>query len=157
MGGAKLLLALALLVTAFGLAACGDDDDDEGGTTTGAGGEPILITTHLEPLKNPEETTTGQVLPASTIGDSAFCRGGTFRDAPTQPPDEDIVRLFRCSSGTLTISFVPSGSGRKLTGDWEVVRGSGRLEGVSGGGQLKTVFVSTQGEGRETFTGKVTR
>ena len=72
MGGAKLLLALALVVTAFGLAACGGDDEDEGGTTTGAeetgttaeeGGDPILIKTHLEPLKDPEEPTTGQVLP----------------------------------------------------------------------------------------------
>ena len=166
MGGVKLLLALALVVTPVGLAACGDDDDDEGGTTTGAeetgttaeaGGEPIVIKTHLEPLNSPEETTTGQVLPASTIGDSAFCRGGTFRDAPVQPPDEEIVRLFRCPSGSLTISFTPTGSGRKLGGDWEVVRGSGRLEGLSGGGQLKTVFVSRHGEGRETFTGTVTR
>ena len=175
MGRAKLLLALALVVTALGLAACGDDDGDEGGTTGAAqeigttaggdepgttaehGGERIVIKTHLAPLDGPDAMTTGEVRPGSTIGDSAFCPRGTFRDAPIRPPSEEVVRLFRCSSGGLTISFTPTGSGQKLSGDWEIVRGSGRLEGLSGAGRMTVLFESSHGEGRETFTGTVTR
>jgi hypothetical protein len=175
LGGAKLLLALALVVTASGLAACGDDDGDEGGTTPGAeevgttaggdetgttakeGGESILIKTHVAP-QGPEEMTTGEVLPASTIGDSAFCPGGTFRDSAVEPPSEVVVRAFRCPGGSLTVSFSPTGSGRKQSGDWEATRGSGSFEGLSGGGRMRVVFESGRHpEGRETFTGTVTR
>jgi hypothetical protein len=165
LGGAKLLLALASVVTALGLAACGDDDGDGGGTTAGGdetgttakeGGEAILIRTHLAPLKDPEEMTTGDVLPASTIGDSAFCPGGTFRDAATEPGSEVVTRAFRCPDGSLTITFNATGSSQKQSGDWEVVRGSGGLEGLSGGGRMKAVFESS-GAGRETFTGSVTQ
>ena len=166
MAAVKLLLVLALVVTPLGLAACGDDDDDEGGTTTGAGetettseegGEPIRIKTHVA-AQDPEEMTTGEVLPASTVGDSAFCPGGTFRDAPVEAAGEAIVRAFRCPGGSLTISFNPTGSGRKQSGDWEVVRGGGSFEGLSGGGRMRVVFESgPHPEGRETFTGTVTR
>lgn len=168
MGGVRLLLVLTLAVTSLGLAACGDDDDDEGGTTTAPeetgttttpseGAERIVIKTHVD-AQDPEAPTTGEVLPASTIGDSAFCRGGTFRDAPVEAADAPIVRLFRCSGDTLTISFSPTGSGRTQTGDWEIVRGSGGLEGLSGGGQIKVVFESgPHPEGREKFTGNVSR
>jgi hypothetical protein len=162
LGGAKLLLALASVVTALGLAACGDDDD-EGGTTAGAedvgttakeGGKPILIKTHVD-ATDPEEMGTGEVLPASTIGDSAFCPGGTFRDAPVATPSDPIVRLFRCPGGSLTISFSPTGSSEKQSGNWKLVRGSAGFEGLSGGGRMKVVFESS-GEGRETFIGTVT-
>ena len=167
MRGAKLLLALASVVTALGLAACGDDDDD-GGTTTGAGevetgttasegGEPIRIKTHVA-AQGPEEMTTGDVLPASTIGDSAFCRGGTFRDAAVQAAGEAITRAFRCPAGSLTITISAEGAGRTLSGDWEVVRGDGSFEGLTGGGRMRVVFESgPHPEGRETFTGTVSR
>ncbi len=165
MGGAKLLLALTLVVTALGLAACGDDDEDEGGTTAGTeeigttaeeGGEPILIKTLVAAPEGPDSPTTGEVRPGSTIGDSAFCPEGTFRDAATAPGSEVMTRLFLCPSGRLTISFSATGSGDRLSGDWEVVRGDGRLEGLSGGGRMTVVFESS-GEGRETFKGTVTR
>jgi hypothetical protein len=71
---------------------------------------------------------------------------------------EPIVRAFRCPGGSLTISFQPTGSGRTQSGDWEVVRGSGSFEGLSGGGRMRVVFETGQHpEGRETFTGTVTR
>src|SRR3954453_22808963 len=90
LGGAKLWLALAGVVTALGLAACGGDDGDAGGETTGAaeagtagegedgdaggqttgaeeagtpakkGAEPIVIKTHVAPL-NARGETTGEV------------------------------------------------------------------------------------------------
>ena len=169
MGGAKLWLALAGVVTALGLAACGGDDGDEGGTTTGAeeagttaggdetgtsakkSGEPILIKTHVAPL-NARGETTGEVLSGSTIGDSAFCAGGRFIDAPEKPPGTGVVvRSFRCPGGTLTITFSATPTtGLRQRGDWKVVKGLGRFEGLSGGGRMRAVSESSRGEGRET-------
>ena len=98
----KTAFTVLLTVSLLGIAACGGDDGDEGGTTTGAeeagttaGGddtgtsakesrEPILIKTHVAPL-NARGETVGEVLSGSTIGDSAFCAGGSFIDAPTRP------------------------------------------------------------------------
>ncbi len=144
-------LALALVVTALGIAACVDD-----GRSGKAGGEPILIETHLAPL-NARGESTGEVLSGSTIGDSAFCAGGTFADAPQEPPVESVVvRTFRCPGGTLTITFSTTQPGLKQRGDWEVVKGLNGFEGLSGGGRMRGVLESNVGEGRETFTGTVT-
>jgi hypothetical protein len=170
---AKTAFTVLLTVSLLGIAACDGDDGDEGGTTTGAaeaettaggdetgtsgkeGGEPILIKTHVAPL-NARGETTGEVLSGSTIGDSAFCAGGTFADAPGEPPV--VVRTFRCPGGTLTITFSPTPTtGLKQRGDWEVVKGLGSFEGLSGGGRMRVVFESSTGEGRDTFTGTVTR
>ena len=145
-------LALALVVTALGIAACGDD-----GRRGKAGGEPILIETHLDAL-NARGESTGEVLSGSTIGDSAFCAGGTFADAPQEPPVESVVvRTFRCPGGTLTITFSTTQPGLKQSGDWEVVKGLNGFEGLGGGGRMRGVLESNVGEGRETFTGTVTR
>jgi hypothetical protein len=164
---------MALAVAAIGLAACGDDDGDEGRPTTGAeeagttaggdktgtsakeGGEPILIKTHVAPL-NAREETFGEVLSGS-IGDSAFCAGGKFFDGPVEPPDRSVVRTFRCPGGTLTITFRSTPPGVKQRSDWEVVKGLVGFEGLSGGGRMRAVSESGDGEGRETFTGTVTR
>jgi hypothetical protein len=168
----KTAFTVLLMVSLLGIAACDNDDGDEGGTTTGAeeagttaggdetgtsakeGGEPILIKTHVAPL-NARGETTGEVLSGSTIGDSAFCAGGSFADAPGEPPT--VVRTFRCPGGTLTITFSPTQSGLKQSSDWEVVKGLVRFEGLSGGGRMRAVFESKAGEGRDTFTGTVTR
>jgi hypothetical protein len=158
----RLWLALTLVVTALSIAACSDDDADEGGTTaggdeTGTSGkkrEPILIKTHVAPL-NARGETTGKVRSGSTIGDQAFCAGGKFADAPGEPPV--VVRTFRCSGGTLTITFSPKQTGLKQSSDWEVVKGLGSFEGLTGGGRMSVVFESNEGEGRDTFKGTVTR
>jgi hypothetical protein len=68
-----------------------------------------------------------------------------------------VVRTFRCSAGTLTITFSPTQPGLKQSSDWEVVKGLGSFEGLSGGGRMRAVFESKAGEGRDTFTGTVTR
>jgi hypothetical protein len=159
---------MALAVVAIGLAACGDDGGDEGGTTTGGdesgtaaegGGEPILIKTHVASPEDPNAKgeTMGEVLPGSTIGDSAFCAGGRFNDRHGEPPLGLVVKTFRCSGGRLTITFSPTEPSLKQSSDWEVVKGSGRFEGLSGGGRMTAVFESKGGEGREAFTGTVTR
>jgi hypothetical protein len=164
-----------LVVSLSGVAACGGDDDEsesrattgaeEAGTTSGGGetgtgadegGEPILIKTHLASL-NARGESTGEVLAGSTIGDSAFCAGGKFLDGPVKPPRRSVVRVFRCSGGTLTISFTSTPPGVRQRSDWEVVKGLGSFEGLGGGGRMRGVAESGGGEGRETFTGTVTR
>jgi hypothetical protein len=156
----------ALLVASLlGIAACGDGDGDKGGTTTGAGktgttakksGEPILIKTHVA-APNARGETTGEVLSGSTIGGSAFCAGGTFIDAAREPGSQLQVRSFRCSGGNLTITFTLTPPDVEQRSDWKVVKGLGRLEGLSGGGRMKGVLDSTGEQARETFTGTVTR
>jgi hypothetical protein len=170
----KTAFTVLLMVSLLGIAACSDDDGDEGGTTTGAeeagttaggdetgtsakeSGEPILIKTHVAPL-NARGETTGEVLSGSTIGDSAFCAGGRFIDGPVKPPLETVVRSFRCSGGTLMITFTTTQPGLKQSGDWKIVKGLVRFEGLSGGGRMRAVFESDSEEGRESFTGTVTR
>jgi hypothetical protein len=180
---ARLWLPLVLAVTAIGLASCGDDDGDESGTTTDAaeaettaagdgtgtaaegGGEPILIRTHLTFLEQPKAGVgaTGEVLPGSTLGDSDFCAGGRFSDRQGEPPLEAVVKTFRCQGGRLTITFSPTQPDPTKPSlgqhaDWRVVNGSGRFEGFGGGGRMRAVFGSNNpDEGRETFTGAVTR
>ena len=68
-----------------------------------------------------------------------------------------MVKTIRCPGGRLTITFSPTQRSLKQSADWRIVKGSGRYEGLSGGGQMKAVFDSKAGEGRETFTGTVTR
>ncbi len=126
---------------------------DFGGTTAGSN-EPILIKTHLAP-PNARGETTGEVLSGSTIGDSAFCAGGRFGER--KEPETDLVtRIFRCSGGTLTITFTSTPPDVKQRSDWEVVKGLGSFEGLSGGGRM-TGVLDANGEGSETFTGTVTR
>ena len=59
--------------------------------------------------------------------------------------------------GSLTITFTATGSDLEQRGDWKVVEGFGRYEGLGGGGQLSAVFESERGAGQETLTGTVTR
>jgi hypothetical protein len=126
------------------------------GASAKESGEPILIKTHVAPL-NARGETTGEVLAGSTIGDSALCAGGKFIDGPVEPPHRLVVRSFRCPGGTLTITFTSTPPGVKQRSDWKVVKGLGRFEGLSGGGRMRAVLESKVGEGRETFTGTVTR
>ena|SRR5215217_283569 len=169
----KTTFTVLLTVSFIAMAACSDDDGDEGGTTTGAeeagvttggdetatsaeaGGEPIRIKTHLAPV-NASGEMTGEVLSGSTIGDSGFCVGGRFGDRKERGSDL-VTRIFRCSGGTLTITFTSTPPDVKQRSDWEVVKGLGSFEGFSGGGRMRGVLESRDGEGRETFTGAVAR
>ena len=67
------------------------------------------------------------------------------------------MRSFRCPDGTLTITFTSTPPGVKQRSDWKVVKGLVSFEGLSGGGRMRGVLESEGGEGRETFTGTVTR
>jgi hypothetical protein len=160
----KTAFVVLLTISLLGLAACGDDDGDEAGTATGTeetgtnakgDGETILIKTHLAPLNSRGEST-GEVLSGSTIGDSAFCAGGKFLDGPVEPGTRSVTRSFRCPGGTLTVTFTSTPPDVEQRSDWEVVKGLGRFEGLSGGGRMRGELASND-EGRETFTGTVTR
>ena len=153
-------LALALLITAIGVAACGDDDADDATTAAdeaglAEAGDPILIETDLH-------IPVGEVLPGSHIGDSEFCPGGTFRDRPGGPGLGTIVKAFRCPDGDLEITFSPGECGpgqgecREQSGPWRIVNGSAQFEGLRGRGRMTVEFESRSSrDGRETFTGSV--
>jgi hypothetical protein len=169
------------MLATLGLAACGDDDDDPGTTapeavettetTSGEVGEEILIKTHVKidvpkgELRKGTPTGGGEVLAGSTIGDGRFCSGGTFRDRhgtedPAEPPYGLVDRTFRCPGGTLRIGFTPGvPQGRKQSGPWKVVSGTGAFDGLQGGGQMGIEYDPKTGSSgdSETFTGTVSR
>ena len=169
-------LALALTLATVGLAACGDDNGDETGAATtpgadsdlsadpGEGGEKILIKTRVkigaaEELRG-SNVSGGEVLDGSSIGDSPFCPGGTFRDAHSDDPEIGFVdRRFQCSDGSLRIGFSPQAptTPRTQSGPWHVVSGTGTFEGLEGNGQMEIKYErgTRATEGRETFTGTV--
>lgn len=149
---------MLLTVSLLGIAACGDDDDgDKGRTAAEESDEPILIKTRVD-------IPTGVVLGGSTVGDSPFCRGGTFRDKhgsedPSVPPYGLVDRTFRCPDGSLRIGFTPGEpEGRTQAGPWRVASGTGAFKGLQGSGQMKVKYEPrSDRKGRETFIGTVTR
>jgi hypothetical protein len=156
---------LPMVVSFLGIAACGDGD--KGGTVTSpnakgtptataASEEPILIKTHVAPLTANGETV-GKVVSGSTIGGSAFCAGGKFRDGPVTSGDRLVLRVFRCPGGTLAISFTSTPPGTEQRSAWKIVNGKGRFAGLTGGGRMSAALGSARGEDRETFNGTVTR
>ena len=162
-------LAVALTITAFGVAACGGDDGNAPEATAdgGAGGNSILIHTKVEieiPEGGPQPgkpISEGEVLGGSSRGDSPFCPGGTFSDLHSDDPEIGLVdRTFDCADGSLRIGFTPGPPPTPLTqsGPWHIVSGTGAFEGLQGGGQMQVKYErGTHGsKGRETFTGSVT-
>jgi hypothetical protein len=162
---------MALILATVGLAACGGGDGNETGaaTTPGVdseasadpaeGSEEILIETHVV-FPEADTPVTGEVLDGSTIGDSPFCPGGTFRDRhgsedPSVPPYGLVDRTYSCPDGTLRMGFSP---GVTQSGPWKIVSGTGAYEVLQGEGQmeLKEEPGTDGSEGRETFTGTVT-
>jgi hypothetical protein len=146
--------AVALAVTAIGVAGCGDDGGGNARASAhiGEDGEAILIKTRLT-------VPVGEVLSGSSIGDAAFCPGGRFRDEQVSGVGT-ILKTFRCPKGRLTITFSPVGDGSctRQRSSWRIARGSGLYEGLRGRGRMTVEFGrEARGEGRETFTGTVTR
>jgi len=144
--------AVALAVTAIGVAGCGDDGGDNARASASdpESGEAILIKTRVT-------VPVGEVVRGSSIGDAAFCPGGRFRDEPGSGVGT-ILKTFRCPKGRLTITFSPVGDGSctRQKSSWRIVRGSGLFEGLRGHGRMTVEFGrEARGEGRETFTGTV--
>jgi hypothetical protein len=158
------LLIAGILALGLVISGCGDDDDE-----SGAGeGEEIVINTRVEidtPQREAQKGATtgrGRVLQGSSIGDSPFCPGGTFRDRhgsedPSVPPYELVDRRFRCPDGSLRIGFTPGvPQGDTQSGPWRVVSGTGAYEGLQGDGEMEIRYdPGSRASGRETFTGTV--
>jgi len=160
-----------------GFASCGDDAGDEDGTTTTPGvdsdgsadpekeSENVVIETevHIEISEGGPQTGDpqggGKVLDGSSLGDSPFCPGGTFRDRHGDAEIGLVDRTFRCSGGSLRIGFTPGVPEDPQTqnGPWNVVSGTGDFEGIQGHGEMEIKYEpGTHGsEGRETFTGTI--
>jgi hypothetical protein len=158
---AGLRLSAALAVSTLGVAACGGDDGDESeaATTTavdtdsadaGEASEKIVIKTHI--TFRPD-AATGEVLSGSTIGDSRFCPGGSFRDS--KGDDAWLLeKTLDCPDGSLRIGLSPGEPvDHRQTGPWEILGGTGALEGLRGAGEMEVT--GSGDEGRETFTGTV--
>jgi hypothetical protein len=159
-------LGVVLTITAIGVAACGGDDGDAAGTTAvpsiergstadgEAGGEPILIKTDVTFR---QREVTGEVLGGSTIGDSPFCPGGTFRDRHGNEDIGLVDRTFVCPDGGLRIGFTPGvPQGRTQSGPWKVLSGTGAFEGLQGQGRMEIKYErGSDTKGSETFTGTV--
>jgi hypothetical protein len=161
----ELRVVLALTI-ATGLAACGGDNgggvrtvtvaraDPSAQETSGAApvrGDAILIETRVTNARR----HTGVILAGSVIGESAFCRRGTSSGASDGPT---ITTTFRCPGGTLKVQYAPTQPSRVQGAVWEVVRGTGSLQGLRGGGSMVARFDRDDPDrGRETFTGTVGR
>lgn len=157
--------AVALLcVGIFLVAACGGgggEENNAAGTAaspsepaTGGEAEPILIKARV----TFRDIVTGEVLGGSTIGDSPFCSGGTFRDRE----GDDIGssdRTVRCSDGSLRIDLTTgTGAAGEQAGTWKIVSGTGAYEGWQGSGQMEVKLKrGSDTKASETFTGTVTQ
>jgi hypothetical protein len=112
-------------------------------------GDAILIETRISNARN----HTGEVIDGSFIGESAFCPGGKTTGGSTGPT---ISTTFRCPDGRLEIHFAPMQPSAVQSAVWEIVSGTGRFEGLRGGGSMVATFESEDPDkGRETFTGTV--
>jgi hypothetical protein len=112
-------------------------------------GDAILIETRISDAKH----HMGEVLDRSFIGESAFCPGGKTTGGSTGPT---IITMFRCPDGGLKIRFAPMQPSVVQSAVWEIASGTGRFEGLRGGGSMVARFVSKDPDkGRETFTGTV--
>lgn len=153
---------MALTIASTGLAACGGSSGGDVQTVTVAttvtsaqtsstaspgGGDAILIETRIPDAKLHE----GEVVAGSVIGESPFCPGGTTSGGSEGPT---ITATFSCPGGTLTVRYAPTQPSLVQGGVWEIVSGTGRFEGLSGGGSMVAKFEGGSPDtGREIFTG----
>jgi hypothetical protein len=155
-------LGIALAIVAIGLAGCGGDDGSDGRTTAAAetsaaetstappvDGDAVLIETRVTDAR----AHTGEVLDGSTIAESAFCVGGTTSGSSR---GAIITTTFTCPGGTLEVEYAPRQPSLVQSAAWEVVSGTGDLEGLRGGGWMVAAFETDDPDvGREIFTGTV--
>ena len=152
-------LALALAVTAVGLAGCGDatDADNDAPAAAPKSSQKIVIKTSAELI---EIVDTGKIVSGSTLGNAPFCPGGTWSGGHGNLSYDWLDKNIKCPDGTLRIAFDPRTSkGQTDSGPWKVVSGTGAFKGMRGSGQMKIKFPpgDMPATGRETFTGTVVR
>ena len=156
-----------MVVATLVLAGCGAEDKrEEGGdakkatsrpteSATAGEGEPILIKTRVD-------IPTGKVVNGSTIGDSPFCPGGTFRDKHGTPDIGLVDRTMTCQDGRLRMGFDPQMPvGDTQSGPWRIISGTGAYEGWKGSGEVVLRYDPDDNRphptrGRERYRGTVT-
>lgn len=162
-------LALALVVNAIVLAACGGDDDTSSATSSvgvtstsseaGKGRAQFVLKTSVRFPKTGD--ATGEVVSGSRLGDSEFCIGTKFRDRQSGG-GWFINRTLRCGDGQITLGFTPNtgvGNGTQ-SGKWGIIGATGRYRGLKGSGELNVIYPAQRGahtKGQEAFTGTVTQ
>lgn len=141
--------------------ACGGGEDDA--SETNGESEQLVIRTSvtIAPTAGAEPIATGEIVEGSTLGDSPFCVGGTIRDTHGSPDPEVllIARTITCPDGKVRLDLSPELSQSSTqTGSWIIVSGTGAFEGLSGGGEMETVYdPDPEAPARETLTGTATR
>lgn len=162
-----MVCGLALIV---GACATGQGESGAAPTTAstaGSRGEPIVIRLRLviADAEGAEIVATGEVLEGSTVGATRFCVGGTTEDRhasedPAMEPYGLLDRTITCPDGTVRVGFTPEvvPLGETQGGSWTIVSGTGRYEGLRGGGEM----VNEPGPDREapaheTLAGTATR
>jgi hypothetical protein len=159
---------LTVTAASIGLVACGGDGggDDGGGdaaqsssgtsaeqteASAPASGDALLIETRITDARR----HTGEVVDGSVLGEAVFCPGGTTSGGSDGAA---ITATFTCPSGSLVVRYAPRQPSLVQSSAWEVVRGTGDLEGLRGGGSMVAAFDSDDPDaGREVFTGTVSR
>jgi hypothetical protein len=177
--GRILRVAVALVVSTIGLAACSNPDgaDTDDGTVavpnvtspssvaTSAGQDvdddlevPVLDGRAILILDQVTDINGGKVRRGSFIGDSAFCPGGSMRHEHGRPGVGTGIATFRCRAGSLSIGFTPlPAPGLIQSSPWEVVSGTGSYKGLRGQGWMVVRFAGGNSEeGQETFVGTIT-
>src|SRR5829696_3464081 len=159
-----LLSVLAIVLGACG--AVGGEADAGSASSTKPGSEPILIRTGvvIAAMAGADIPATGDVLEGSTLGDAAFCVGGTIEDRhPGINAAEEpflLVRTFTCTNGTVTAGFSPDvgqAESRTQGGSWRILGGSGAFERLGGRGALEVTYDADDGSrAQETWSGTVT-
>jgi hypothetical protein len=154
----------AVTVVTIGLAACGGDTGggdraaapaetsaEETPTSAPVSGDALLIETRITDARR----HTGEVVDGSVLGESVFCPGGTTSGGSEGAA---ITATFTCPGGTLAVRYAPRQPGLVQSSAWEIVRGTGDLEGLRGGGSMVAAFDGDDPDaGREVFTGTVSR
>ena len=163
----QITLAVAAALAVVILAACGGgggDEPDAGETSPTdtaqtesspeptpaaipVGGDPVLIQTKITDARQ----HTGKVLGSSFIGESAFCQGGTASGGST---GAQITTTLECEDGTLQLQFSPTQRSLVQGSAWTVLEGTGKYEGLRGGGSMVVRFSDDNPDvGGETFVG----
>jgi hypothetical protein len=148
--------ALALTFATVGLAACGGNGAHQNGAGSQRSAAPNAASKKIV-IKTRLTIPTGEVAGGSSIGNSPFCPGGTFRDRNGNPDIGSVDRTVRCSDGSLRIGFSPGEPrGHTQVGPWKIISGTGAYKGIRGSGRMEVTFEpGSSSKGRETFTGTV--
>jgi hypothetical protein len=154
-----------LLVGVLLFGACHGGED--GAPKLSAESDDLVIKTVVVGATTPgaEPIARGQVAEGSTLGGSPFCVGGTISDThgSTDPEVSLIARTITCPEGSVRMDITPEVSQEMRqdltqTGSWQIISGTGDFEGLRGSGKMEAVYdPDPRAPARGTHTGTVTR